>query len=425
MWFETTIHEYDIAASLSSFEEISGADTNAAWPRRMERLQTGLSQSGERALDAHQCALELAWASLRESKPWTIGVPIEVRDEQALFIQLAAMVVLSYERSTQTGQQRLKGMLRDALNKDFGLASLGYEMGVACHLMHKQFDVDFNDMEGQRPAFDFLATRDGLSVEVECKFITGDIGRKVHRSLCYRLVDSLRGTATRQYVGRLRTGLLVRLVVPGRLARNQEQQETLSTLIKETLLGRKPLKTDSAHISVSEFDSTFAAEWVTAGELDQDRMRRTLAEKLGLSNKNMGVFVQGQGVVVVVVDSDEQDNVLGAIQAELLNSAKGQLSGNRPGILSCHLADVRGDQLASLARRDREVTGLELMTAELLARRPHVHSVVYTAPPGVASQLSAMSDRLLEPSIGVSGLAYRVLNPRHPMADDQRLFIHR
>ncbi len=426
MRFETAIDERDIAELLVRFEEIAGVANDTAWSRRMDRLQAGRLESGEGALAARRCALETSWAAFREVQPWTIGMPIEVGDESVPFIQLAAMVVFSYERLTETGQRRLCGMLRDALNKEFGLASLGHEMGVACHLMHEHFDVDFNDMEGQRPGFDFLATRDRLSVEVECKLITGDIGRKVHRPLGYRLIDSLRGTAIPQFVGRLRKGLLVRLVVRGRLARRQEQQQALSSLIWEALfLGRKFLKTDAAHISVSEFDSTLAAEWVVAGELDRDGMARTLAGRLGLANKNMGVFVRGQGVIVVVVDSDEPDDVLGAIQAELLGSAKGQLSGDRPGILSCHLVDVRGDQLASLGRQDRDVTGLELMTAALFKRRPHIHSVVYTAPPDVAEQLIAMSDGHLGPSISARGFAYTISNPLHQKAGDERLSIYR
>lgn len=424
MRFEPALHECEVVAMLTKFEEIAGMHNSTRWSQRLARLRKGASESGEGALHAQRCALELAWATLRDLKPWTVGAPINVRDDQAPFVQLAAMVTLTYQRLGETGKRRLEGMLRDAINREFGLAPLDYEMQVARHLMHKQFDVEFNDMEGRRPAFDFLAMKKDLSAEVECKFITGDIGRKVHRALCYRLIDSLRETtATRQQVGRLRKGLIVRLVVSGRLRRDQEQQATLSKLLKESLLGWKSAKTGSAHISVREFDAALAAEWVNAAGLDRGRMEKTLRERLGLANKNMGVFVQGKGVVVVVVDSDEPDNVLSAIYSELLDSAKRQLSGSRPGILACHLADVRGDQLASLARQEREDTGLEDVAAYVFERRPHVHSVVYTAPPHVARQLIAGSDGYTE-AVSTGGVAYTVSNPRHPMSGDRRLFIY-
>ena len=418
------MHESEVFATLTEFEEIAGTHSSAAWPRRLERLRAGASDTGEGALHAQRCALELAWATLRDAKPWTVGAPINVHHGWAPFLQLAAMVTLTHQRLGETGKVRLEGMLRDAINRDFGLAPLDYEMQVACHLMQKQFDLEFNDMEERRPSFDFLATKDDLSVEVECKFITGDKGRKVHTALCNRLIDSLRETTvTRQFVGRLTKGLIVRLVLSGRLPRDQERQAALSRLLKESLFGRKSVKTDSAHISVREFDATLAAGCVTAGGLDTERMRRTLINKLGLGAKNMGVFLQGKGVMVVVVDSVEPDNVLGAIRAELLDSAKRQLSGDRPGILACHLADVTNDQLVSLARRDRQVTGLEWETAYVFERRPHIHSVIYTAPAHIARHLLVRPDGRAE-AVSAGGVAYTIFNPRHPLSGDRRLSVY-
>ena len=86
------------------------------------------------------------------------------------------MVVHCHRRLRPAGKKRLAGMLADATNRDFGLGSVAYEMEVAAHLMSRGYDVVFHDLEGGK-GFDLLATKDGASMEVECKFMSGDAGR--------------------------------------------------------------------------------------------------------------------------------------------------------------------------------------------------------------------------------------------------------
>ena len=49
---------------------------------------------------------------------------------------------------------------------------------MAVHLMSQGYDVGFHDLEGGA-GHDFQASKDGAVIEVECKFISGDIGRKI------------------------------------------------------------------------------------------------------------------------------------------------------------------------------------------------------------------------------------------------------
>ena len=58
-----------------------------------------------------------------------------------------APVVLSYERLTDLGRNRVAGALRDGLNTDRGLRPFKSEIETATHLMLRGFDVSFQDID--------------------------------------------------------------------------------------------------------------------------------------------------------------------------------------------------------------------------------------------------------------------------------------
>ena len=98
-------------------------------------------------------------------------------DRYRLFAFMASVVSI-YERLSTKGQKRLRGMILGGL-RDNGLTPLQQEMGVAAHLFWRGFDVFFSDIETGLGGFDFLATKDGIEIEVECKRIGLSLGRKI------------------------------------------------------------------------------------------------------------------------------------------------------------------------------------------------------------------------------------------------------
>ena len=69
-------------------------------------------------------------------------------------------------------------MLVDGLQSDKGLLPLQHEMTTITHLLLNGFNVTCHDLENNG-GFDFLASRDGVEVEVECKMVSGDIGKQL------------------------------------------------------------------------------------------------------------------------------------------------------------------------------------------------------------------------------------------------------
>jgi hypothetical protein len=102
-------------------------------------------------------------------------------------------IVNTHAHLSSRGQTRLRGSLKDGLNSEYGLTPIALEMAVAVHLWSTGFDVDFTDMEG-RGQFDFLANREGIELEVDCKTASGDVGRSIHR---YRMLELLKLGASR------------------------------------------------------------------------------------------------------------------------------------------------------------------------------------------------------------------------------------
>ena len=69
------------------------------------------------------------------------------------------------------------------------------EMATAAHLMRRHCDVEFHDLE-TGGGFDFLANRAGATLEVECKMVSGDLGRQIHRKRVLELQERLQRVVT-------------------------------------------------------------------------------------------------------------------------------------------------------------------------------------------------------------------------------------
>lgn len=424
MRFETEMADGEVPETLRKFVELTGWST---WSKRLEWLEREIRrETGMQHFWRERCALELAfsamwrrWKTTRRLRVETLGL-VEFR-----FLSFAAMVVRCHRVLTRQGKNRLLGMVRDAVNRDHGLGSVAYEMKVASHLMSRGYDVEFHDME-EGGGFDFLVTKDHVQMEVECKFWTGDIGRKIHRKQLYQLGDRV-SSEMLAYLGRLRTGLFLQLTIPDRLHGTVERQEALHELLGRAMVrGDGEVNGDGNHVAVRGLD----IQNVGMGErpsrdLDREWFKASLLEHFGVVNKNALVYVRpGQSAIVIVIESRAKDQVLKGIHRELKKSAKGQFSGVLPALLCCHLADVSEEQLLGLRNKGDVGIGLGYMTTDVLLGRPHVFSVTYTAPGSVRRAVAYRGDGSNE-YYQERGPGYTIYNHHHPSVDEKRLYVFR
>ena len=330
--------------------------------------------------------------------------------EELAFLSCVTAAVQCHERLTPAGRKRLKGMLVDAAKRPEGLGPFAYEMKIAVHLMRRGYDVEFHDLEGGT-GFDYLATKHGASAEVECKFMSGDLGRKVHLLPLAQFSEKIAPAMLRR-LHSLESGLFVRLTVPDRLGGEKQQME-LSALIGRAV-GRRATEemSDGTQAAVQEFDiRSVTRRWAQSGGLDKAQMEVSLRKHFGLENNNVLMHVRpGRSAIVVVVESAKRDQVLRGMLDVLKRAAKRQFSGQLPGILCCHLADLTQEQLVRLVADGG--TGLDPLASKLFDSRPYVYSVTFTAPGSVHSDARAVSEK---------GPAYTFKNANHPRHDDVRL----
>lgn len=303
--------------------------------------------------------LELAFEQVRQHHKQTGRYPWPPKTaEQLRLYSFLAMIVRCHQRLGETGKTRLKGMIEGGLKSDYGIAQLAFEMKIVAQLMSRGFDVDLHDMEAGG-GFDFLATNEKVEIEIECKFVSGDIGRQIHLKRLHQL-----GTVLLPEMANLLDqecgGRLIRVLISGRLDGNAIQHWEIRRLMSDAFTEPSSnANSYSCEVSISEFtfqNSPFGQ--LAPNEITLDNIQRFLFDDFEIENKNVLVNFspKKKAVVLVVVESAKKDAVLKGIHHQLKKSASNQFSGHRPSILCCELADMTEDQLLGL--KDQE-TGLQ------------------------------------------------------------------
>lgn len=103
-------------------------------------------------------------------------------------LNFAATTVEIHSHLSPKGRQVQEGRLRDALKAENGFAPIYLEFDLAQRLMDHGYDVEFMDLEG-KGQFDLLFCRGIFAGEVECKSLSVDAGRPIHRKDFYRFME--------------------------------------------------------------------------------------------------------------------------------------------------------------------------------------------------------------------------------------------
>lgn len=364
---------------------------------------------------------ELAFGDLRQHQKITRRYPWPPETaEQQQFYSLVAMLSRCHQRLSPTGKTRLEGMIRHSLKSDYGFAPLAFEMKIAAHLMGRGFDVDFNDMEGGR-GFDYLIENDGIEIEIECKFFSGDIGRQIHSKRFHQL-----GTAIfpelQKFLEQRPGGRLIRIFIPARLSGNTEQQQEISDLLSQAISSQELAANSNGYeVSIDDFslaDSPFGQ--LSSNDVSREHLEQFLSDEFKIENKNSLLLSHREkGAILVVVESAVKDAVLKGMHNQLSYSARKQISGNRPVLFCCELADMTENQLRGLGNDGQEAIGLDYMVEYLLEHRPEIHSLIFTTQGTVRINKTGLGPTA-HTSIQEIGPALQFKNPSHPLVNDPR-----
>jgi hypothetical protein len=266
MRFRTDISTAEIPGFIAQMLNITGVEP---WVKRIEWLNRENAENeymGEWL--KNRFAVEFAlqrWLVKADSIVEDTATPDASTYELLAF---ATGIASIYHQLRPHAQNRLRGQLLDGLKSETGLLPLQLEVSTITHLVRAGYSVEPHDLEAGG-GYDFLASKDGLEVEVECKLLSGDIGRKIHKRLFAKLAHALTPVLTQLFQA-ASTGLLVRITLPERLTAAPQQHEAIVQSVAKGVVG-DGIATDACSVRLYEFE--IASSPFAAGLDARQRMR--------------------------------------------------------------------------------------------------------------------------------------------------------
>lgn len=328
---------------------------------------------------------------LRELNAKYGAIPIQIihNARNTIFpaISFAAQVLSIIENSNATQSRRLKRRVHGAIKNPDDLRALQLELSTATHFLRRGYRVSWPEMNGA-DTFDLLIEDAGESgLEIECKSISQDKGRKIHRREALEF-NSLLNSHLEPVNRNLSKGLSVILTVPGRLPTDHKQRVTLAKcLITQILAGQSTSLADGTDIRISDFPIDKFDELDPVVNLEN--IRNAVDKITSTTNReSMIVGTHAGGRLIITLQSKNNDQLLASVFDSLSDSAKYQLSRARPAVFIVGFHGIDSSQLINIAEQDntpgQPPTALRIAVSKFLAstERDHVVGVGFLSRSG-------------------------------------------
>jgi hypothetical protein len=411
----TELHVSDMEQTYRRFAEVVGEDR---WRNRVQQLEAAIKGQPAiaetvRAENEIAYSLEMCRLAL-ESRRVDLGEPVFDRELYPA-ISFAAQVLSVVDGSTPTEADKLRRRVIGGLKKPADMRGYRLELYAATHLRRRGHKIVWPEMVGGG-TFDLLIPDIGKSgLEVECKSISEDKGRKIHRLDA----DIFRGLILDELEPVLReltVGLAITLTVPVALPRSPAALKGLAQSVRRQIyLSQSGQLPGGIHLQIEQFDLALA-QGLTQ---DQNSPRlRQLIQTVTRTRNRYGFLAGGidgaPGRIAFVVQSAIEDNFLDEVFSTLSHSSK-QLTRKKPGFLLTGLA-LTGQQMLATANQDNDPSQLPSPLARHTSRflssdtRDHVVGVAFLS----RSELAPESAGLVESG----GIAYAFPKPTVPFWEE-------
>ena len=384
---------------LPPFIELADADR---WRKRAVGLgQDAISSPFQEKIVADYHWLELALTEqiiVHEARGNLVPEQLTIESIRALYF--AQTVVEVHRCLSPHGRNVLEGRIRDALKSDTGFAPLYLEMGVARRLFDAGYEVEFSDTEGVAQ-FDFRFWKGNARGEVECKSLSCDAGRKIHRKDFYRFVDALGELA----VARVASGVkeIVLITLNDRLPAEQRRQNAL----------RKAANRFLSEDALTRMEGDF---FVITREGYNPRLEQAsfsghqefykICRELYGDNCHVAGPMTPDGVCLVIVRSQHEDDHSDPM-LEAMKKATKQFSGKRPAFIAMQFNDIEPADLLLCHMRRR----VGILSYHLFQRgdASHVAATFFSSYRGLV---------VSEKGIGEPAFAIPNSNPAYPIVPE-------
>jgi hypothetical protein len=374
--FLTEVHLAHAPGTYQRFAKVIGREH---WERRVSQMNAAGNNSQLMARYLHR-ENSVAYALQRCGELLTVYGALPEDDSSAgdLYpaISFASQVLWMLDAATPVEAGRMVSRVQDALKNPDAMRGLRLELTAATHFARRGLQLEWPEMVGGG-TFDLLVNYPGTgSLEVECKSISNDKGRSIHRHEAIAINQLLCDLLT-PVLATLTVGLRVVLTVPRRLPTLREHRVALSERIRDQIfVGASTQLSDGSDIRIDEFNLELLGDEAGEGRIECSAP----ASIIGGASKEAMVMVGGRGgVLVIVLQSMTGDDVLEATFSTLRAAAKRQLTAARPGLLIAGFNDLSSAQMRAIAERHSDptqpATALESLIRRLLSPPQRNHLI--------------------------------------------------
>lgn len=297
--------------------------------------------------------------------------------------------------------------VHDAIKNTVAMRALRLELVVATHFLRRGVRVTWPEVEGTG-RFDLLLTSLGpIGLEVECKAISRDKGRKIHRRDAQEFNKQI-FPQVNSIGQRLEVGLSVVVTIPGNLPTSVENRKHLGEAVtRQILIGQSSVLADGTEIRIEQFD---VGRLMPQNAQGTSGIHRETIDSVTRTNNRESLIVgrRDHGAIVFVLQSAKDDRYLDAMFNTLSESAKTQLTRTRPAIFAVGLQGTSYDSLRETAAQDfdplKTPTALRRQVSQFLSsqQRDHVVGVAFLS----GGERRFQRDTTSTQETGADGTAY-------------------
>lgn len=353
----------------------------AIWCNRVRSLENSIRRNSilrEHLFREHEITFALARLDLLAGNHGTVPIPLVTRAEFSA-LAFAAQIISLIDYVTPAEAEQLRGRVRGALANSDEMRGLRLEMTAITHFIRRGNRVELPSA-GQERIYDFLVSdicNGGL--EVECKSMSRDKGRKIHDEEAIEFYGLIKPMLDPVLSG-LRHGLSAVLTLPGRLPTTNSNLILLAKDVARALYGGVDCTLQcGATLRLLDFmPNTAGADFD-----DKVRMRRMIDSVSGTENRQSLVLGSNAGAVLALtVQSARDDSVIKAMFDTMSDAARYQLSRERAGMLFVSLDGIGNAALVGIGN-DEKTPGMAptllRVAADRFLRSPDRSHVVNVA----------------------------------------------
>lgn len=350
MPLRTSIYDHEIDNLFDRFQHLIG-DSN--WRQRVKKLKEEIRGNKflrHHLLEDNEIAYQLCHCSDLVRRYGAL--PVGQLNLAAVYPALAFVshCLSTLERMNVANRTRAIGRIRGAFRNPEDMRALQLEFTAGLHFVKRGHRLSWPELESGGDTYDLLVEDLGpTGLEVECKAVSQEKGRRISTRDAldfWNLMQRDLTAVTRDLHG----GLSIVITLPDRLPTSYAERQELSKLVARAIVSGQGQTYRQAVISLRDFDVQLLSgiDWNSAGE----GTRGVIESITGTENRHGMVTGRGDGAVICVIQSNQDDNFFDAIQKTAKRAATKQLTGTRPGLILLEFAGISPEAMLSLAEHD-------------------------------------------------------------------------